>query len=151
MQSSPGSRLRSIQTARLASVEPRMIVGLGRCGAFARRRDARPGRRRIVAGRSGRCAAVCAGHGWVLPRRRHRAVIVPIDGPSTAVVEADELQTPPAVDTMVISADVMAAAAEAVAAGLGAGQAARVGVLGGKAIPAAWWAMLEDVVQARSP
>jgi hypothetical protein len=87
----------------------------------------------------------------VLPRRRHVAVIVPIDGPSTAVVEADELQTPPAVDTMVISADVMAAAAEAVAAGLGAGQAARVGVLDGKAIPAAWWAMLEDVVQARSP
>src|SRR5215211_7589218 len=50
----------------------------------------------------------------------HVAVVVPVDGPSTAIVESDELQTPPVVDRVVVSADVIAAASREIANGLGA-------------------------------
>lgn len=66
-------------------------------------------------------------------------------------MESDELQTPPAVDIVVVSADVIAAAAAAVAGGLGAREAARVGVVGSDAVPAAWWAALEERGRARCP
>jgi hypothetical protein len=56
----------------------------------------------------------------------HVSVVVPVDGPSTAVVEADELQTPPVADQVVVSADVIAATAEA----LRATRAREVGVIG---------------------
>jgi Xaa-Pro aminopeptidase len=68
----------------------------------------------------------------------HVAVIVPTDGPSTAIVESDELQTPPATDAVVVAGDVIAGAARAL------GGASRVGVLGADAVPASWWAALEE-------
>jgi Xaa-Pro aminopeptidase len=62
----------------------------------------------------------------------HVAVIVPTDGPTTAVIETDELQAEPVVDRVIVSGDVI----KAVADELGAG---RVGVLGADVLPAAWW------------
>jgi Xaa-Pro aminopeptidase len=79
----------------------------------------------------------------------HVAVIVPVDGACTAIVESDELQTPPVADEVVVSSDVIAAAAAALADALGSGRTPRVGVLGSDVVPAAWFAVLEDVLRAR--
>jgi Xaa-Pro aminopeptidase len=68
----------------------------------------------------------------------HVAVIVPMDGPATAVIETDELQAQPVVDRVIVSGDVIAAVAEEVGAG-------RVGVLGADVLPASWW----DAIPAR--
>jgi len=69
----------------------------------------------------------------------HVAVVVEVDGPAAAIVEADELQTAPAVDRVVVSADVVGAAAETLAAA----RRGRIGVLGSDVLPAAWWRALE--------
>jgi hypothetical protein len=80
----------------------------------------------------------------------HVAIILPVDGACTAIVETDELQTPPAVDEVVVAGDVIAAAAETLAGALGGGRTtSRVGVLGSDDVPVAWWRLLEDVVRAR--
>ncbi len=76
----------------------------------------------------------------------HVAVVVPVDGPCTAIVEADELQTPPVVDDIVVAADVIAAAGDALVGALGPA-ASRVGVLGSDAVPAAWWMSLDAMLR----
>jgi Xaa-Pro dipeptidase len=81
----------------------------------------------------------------------HVAVVVPVDGPSTAIVESDELQSRPVVDAVVVSADVIAAAAAVIGAELDVRRGSRVGVLGADAVPAAWWAALDELVLARLP
>jgi hypothetical protein len=79
----------------------------------------------------------------------HVAVIVATEGPCTAIVEADELQARPVVDAVVVSGDVVAAAADALVDALGGSRWARVGVLGSDVLPAMWWAVLEDAVGTR--
>jgi Xaa-Pro aminopeptidase len=76
----------------------------------------------------------------------HVVVVVPVDGPCTAIVEADELQTPPVVDDVVVAADVIAAAGGALAGALGPA-ASRVGVLGSDAVPMAWWTSLDAALR----
>ena len=75
----------------------------------------------------------------------HVAVVLPVDGACTAIVESDELQAPPVADEVVVSADVIGAAAAAI------GRDPRVGVLGSDAIPASWWAVLDDGAAVLEP
>ena len=79
----------------------------------------------------------------------HVVVIVPVDGPSTAIVEADELQARPVVDDVVVASDVIAAASEALAGAIGRERGSRVGMLGSDAVPAAWSAVLGDGLRAQ--
>lgn len=79
----------------------------------------------------------------------HVAVVLPVDGPATAVVDAEQLQTAPVADSVVVADDAIAAAALAVADGLSGRRAGRVGVLGSDALPAAWWAALGELVRGR--
>ena len=76
----------------------------------------------------------------------HVAVVVPVDGPCTAIVEADELQTRPVVDDIVVAADVIAAAGDALVGALGPA-ASRVGVLGSDAVPAPWSMSLDAMLR----
>lgn len=79
------------------------------------------------------------------------AVVLPVDGPTTAVVDAEQLQTAPVADSVVVADDAIAAAALAVVNGLSGRRAGRVGVLGSDALPAAWWAALDELVRGRRP
>jgi Xaa-Pro dipeptidase len=79
----------------------------------------------------------------------HVAVVVPVDSACVAIVESAELQTPPVADEVVVSSDVIAAAAGALADALGSAGTSRVGVFGSDAIPATWFAVLEDITRAR--
>jgi Xaa-Pro aminopeptidase len=65
----------------------------------------------------------------------HVAVVVEVDGPVTAFVDAEELQTPPVADEVIVTDDPVSAVADAVSA--------RVGVLGCDVVTPAWWAVLE--------
>jgi Xaa-Pro aminopeptidase len=62
----------------------------------------------------------------------HVVVVVPVDGPVTAIVESEELCAAAVADEVVVAADVIAAAAKAL------GRRERVGVLGADALPFAW-------------
>jgi len=79
------------------------------------------------------------------------AVVVPVGGPTTAIVDSEQLQTQPVADRVVVSGDVVAAAADVLVDELGAGDRARIGVLGSDAVPAAWWLALGDLVGTRRP
>jgi Xaa-Pro aminopeptidase len=81
----------------------------------------------------------------------HVAVVVPVDGPATAVVDADELQTAPVADSVVVADDPIAAAAVATADGLSSRRPGRVGVFGSDALPAAWWAALDELIRGGRP
>ena len=63
----------------------------------------------------------------------HVAVIVPVDGPSVAVVESEESRAAPVADAVIVSADVIAGMTEAL------GNAQRVGVMSSDAVPARYW------------
>jgi Xaa-Pro dipeptidase len=81
----------------------------------------------------------------------HVAVVLPVDMPATAVVDAAELQTAPVADSVVVADDPIAAAALAVADGLSSRGPGRVGVFGSDALPAAWWAALDGLIRGRRP
>jgi Xaa-Pro aminopeptidase len=68
----------------------------------------------------------------------HVAVVVPVDGPVTAVVESEDLRSAAVADAVVVADDLVAAAAKAITG-------ARVGVLGADAVPFAWWRALEEL------
>ena len=74
----------------------------------------------------------------------HVIVVVPVDGPVTAIVESEELCDAAIADDVVVATDLVAAAARALPAG-------RVGVLGADAVPHAWWAALEDMARCSRP
>jgi Xaa-Pro dipeptidase len=73
----------------------------------------------------------------------HIVVVVPAGGPCTAIVEADELQTPPVADDVVVAPDLIAAAADTLAGALGRRSSPRVGVFGSDTVAVPWWAALE--------
>jgi Xaa-Pro aminopeptidase len=81
----------------------------------------------------------------------HVAVVVPVDGPVTAVVESEDLQAWAVADEVVVSEDVVAAAAALVAGALCGRDRARVGVLGADAVPFAWWVALDEIVRTACP
>lgn len=81
----------------------------------------------------------------------HVAVILPVAGAATAVVDAEELQTAPVADSVVVADDAISAAADAVAEGLSRRGRGRVGVFGSDALPAAWWSALDESVRGRRP
>jgi Xaa-Pro aminopeptidase len=65
----------------------------------------------------------------------HVAVVLPVDGPVTAVVESEELRAAAMADDVVVADDVVRAAARLL-------PDARVGVLGADVLPHAWWEAL---------
>jgi Xaa-Pro aminopeptidase len=81
---------------------------------------------------------------WRWRAAGHAAAVVETEGPATVIVDGERLQDPPpAADSMVVSADPVAAVAELVEAN----GARRVGVLGGDALPARWATHLEERVE----
>jgi Xaa-Pro aminopeptidase len=81
----------------------------------------------------------------------HVAVVVPADGPVTAVVESEELVSAAIADQVVVADDVIAAAAEALAGAVSSRERPLFGVLGADALPFAWWTALEELVRAARP
>jgi len=81
----------------------------------------------------------------------HVVVVVPVDGPVTAVVESEELRSSAIADEVVVSSDVVAAGAAVVAGAVSRCEHARVGVLGADAVPFAWWAALAELVRTACP
>jgi Xaa-Pro aminopeptidase len=80
----------------------------------------------------------------------HVAVVLGVEGPTIAVVDSEALQSEPAADRVVVSDDVIAAAADAVATLVGS-SSGRVGLLGADVLPAHWWAALEERLGSRVP
>jgi Xaa-Pro aminopeptidase len=80
----------------------------------------------------------------------HVAVVVPVDGPVTAVVESEESRTAAVADEVVVSEDLVAGVARALAGAL-APRRARVGVLSADAVPSVWWAALDELARTQSP
>jgi Xaa-Pro aminopeptidase len=78
----------------------------------------------------------------------HVVVVVPVDGPVTAVVESDELVARAVADEVVVADDLIAGAATALAAGLARGARQRVGVMGADATPFPWWTALNELLRA---
>lgn len=81
----------------------------------------------------------------------HVAVVVPVDGPVTAVVESEESRSAAIADEVVVAEDLVAAAATRLSGALAARERARVGVLGADAVPFIWWTALEELLRARCP
>ena len=81
----------------------------------------------------------------------HVAVIVPVDGPVTAVVESVESCPWVVADELVVGEDLIAATAAALANCLTPRVRQPVGVLGADVLPYAWWTALEELVLARRP
>lgn len=81
----------------------------------------------------------------------HVAVVIAVDGPTVAIADSEEFQEPPVVDAVVVSTDLIAAAADTVADAFGARQPARVGVIGSDAICARWWTALQERIRSRCP
>jgi Xaa-Pro aminopeptidase len=81
----------------------------------------------------------------------HVFLVLPVAGPATAIVDAEDLQTAPVADEAVVAGDAIAAAATALADGLDGGRSTRVGVLGSDVLSAAHWSALEDLVRRRCP
>jgi Xaa-Pro aminopeptidase len=79
----------------------------------------------------------------------HVAVVVPVDGPVTAVVESDELLPFAVADEVVVADDLIGAAAATLAERLPRRGPQRVGVVGADAMPFPWWTALEELVRAR--
>ena len=77
----------------------------------------------------------------------HVVVVVPVDGPVTAVVESDELVPFAVADEVVVADDLVAAAGKALAAAVAGGARQRVGVLGADATPFPWWTALDALVR----
>lgn len=69
----------------------------------------------------------------------HVVVVVPVDGPVTAVVESEELRPFAVADEVLLAEDLVTAAGKRLSG--------RVGVLGADAVPHAWWAALEEFAQ----
>jgi Xaa-Pro aminopeptidase len=78
----------------------------------------------------------------------HVAVVVPVDGPVTAVVESDELIPFAVADEVVVADDLIGAAAAALAEELPRRGPRRVGVVGADAMPFPWWTALDELVRA---
>jgi Xaa-Pro dipeptidase len=68
----------------------------------------------------------------------HVAVVVPVDGPVTAIVESEELRAAAMADEVVVADDVVVATAKLLP------QHSRIGVLGADVLPFAWWRALGD-------
>jgi Xaa-Pro aminopeptidase len=81
----------------------------------------------------------------------HVAVVVPADGPVTAVVESEELRPAAVADEIVVAEDLIAATADALAGALRGRERARVGVLGADVVAFAWWAALEELLRSSCP
>jgi Xaa-Pro aminopeptidase len=81
----------------------------------------------------------------------HVFLVLAVEGPTTAVVDAEELQTAPVADETVVAEDAIDAAATALAVGLDRGRSPRVGVLGSDVLSAAHWAALHELLRARCP
>jgi Xaa-Pro aminopeptidase len=69
----------------------------------------------------------------------HVVVVVPVDGPVTAVVESEELRPFAVADELLVADDLVTAAGKRLSG--------RVGVLGADVAPHAWWAALERHAQ----
>jgi Xaa-Pro dipeptidase len=76
----------------------------------------------------------------------HVAIVVPVDGPVTAVVESEESRTAAVADEVVVSEDLVSG----VAGALAPHRRARVGMLGADAVPSVWWAALDELLGAQS-
>src|SRR3954451_3870703 len=74
----------------------------------------------------------------------HVGVVVPVEGPVTAVVESEDLRPAAVADAVVVADDLLAAAAKALAG------ASRVGVLGADTVPYIWWTALEELLPGAS-
>jgi Xaa-Pro aminopeptidase len=77
----------------------------------------------------------------------HAAVVLPVDGEATLVVDSERLPSAPTADATVVSADPIGAAARLLAQGLAAparGRPTRIGVLGADALTAGWAADLRS-------
>lgn len=81
----------------------------------------------------------------------HLAVVVPFDGPVTAVVESEESCPWVVADEIVVGEDLIATTAAALATCLIGRERTRVGVLGADVVPYAWWTALEELLQAGRP
>lgn len=78
----------------------------------------------------------------------HVIVVVPVDGPVTAVVESEELSAAAVADEVVVGADMIATAAGVLAGELSRHESQSVGVLGADVVPFAWWTALEELVRS---
>jgi Xaa-Pro aminopeptidase len=81
----------------------------------------------------------------------HVAVVLAVDGPVTAIVDAEQLQTAPVADAVVVTADPIVAAADAIADALGRSRPGRAGVLGADILNAGWWTALDERLRSRCP
>jgi Xaa-Pro aminopeptidase len=81
----------------------------------------------------------------------HVAVVVAVRGPVTAVVESADSRPAAVADEVVVSEDLVAAAATALTDAVAARERARVGVLGADAVPFTWWAALEELLREGCP
>jgi ectoine hydrolase len=75
----------------------------------------------------------------------HVVVVLPVDGPVTAIVESDELEAAAMADEVVVADDVVLATARVLRDAVP--DRSRVGVLGADVVPFAWWMALGDGIQ----
>jgi Xaa-Pro aminopeptidase len=81
----------------------------------------------------------------------HVAVVVPVGGATTGIVDSEHLQTEPVAERVVVSDDTVAASVDVLAAELSARDPGRVGVFGSDALPAVWWTALSELIAMRRP
>ncbi len=74
----------------------------------------------------------------------HVVVVVPVDGPVTAIVESEDLRSSAKTDEVIVADDLVTAARNVLRTAVTGRRPAPVGVMGADVVPHSWWSVLAE-------